>query len=155
MLYIYVLYYLSVHYILYVKYTKWVVPTWTCFAEWLYYYLKKTSRNSTFRAKALRQELVVLTLDEGPSLEMSSFCLSVFSGSNITTQHSNYIGHEFCTVANEWPRQFLSCRQFLYNLVPRIFLLYCVVNLPVLIHLHIDILFVDVSLFWWAIIQGV
>ena len=29
-----------------------------CCAEWLYYYLKKTSRNSTFRAKALRQELV-------------------------------------------------------------------------------------------------
>jgi hypothetical protein len=29
-------------------------PLWVCCAEWLYYYLKKPSRNSTFRAKALR-----------------------------------------------------------------------------------------------------
>jgi hypothetical protein len=32
-----------------------IVPMWKCCAhEWLYCYLKKTSRNSTFRAKALR-----------------------------------------------------------------------------------------------------
>ena len=32
----------------------------------------------------------LLTLDEGPSLEMLSFCL-FFSGSNITTQHSKSV----------------------------------------------------------------
>ena len=34
--------------------------------------------------------MCLLTLDEGPSLEMSSFCL-FFSGSNITTQHSKSV----------------------------------------------------------------
>ena len=40
-----------------------------------------------FQAKALRQALEAL--DEGPSFETSSFYL-FFSGSNITTQHSNF-----------------------------------------------------------------
>jgi hypothetical protein len=33
-------------------------PMISC-AEWLYYYLKKTNRNSKFRAKALPQELEI------------------------------------------------------------------------------------------------
>jgi hypothetical protein len=52
----------------------WVVPMWlTCCAEWLYYYLKRTSRNSTFRTKDLRQELVATwTCQELYSSHMNS-----------------------------------------------------------------------------------
>jgi hypothetical protein len=56
----------------------------------------KISRNSTFRAKALRQELTKglrskRRADEGPSLETSSFCL-FFKGSNINSAQHFHIG---------------------------------------------------------------
>ena len=63
-------------------------------AEWLYYYLKKTQAETRrFERRAFvksqqpssRVSSHLLTLDDRPSLETSSFCLF-----NITTQHSNF-----------------------------------------------------------------
>ena len=45
--------------------------------------------SSRVSSRELVPRSLLLTLEEGPSLETSSFCLFI-SGSNITTQHSNF-----------------------------------------------------------------
>jgi hypothetical protein len=49
-----------------------------CCAEWLYYYLKNKQKldvSSEGPSSRVSSQELVLTLDEGPSLETSSFCL--------------------------------------------------------------------------------
>jgi hypothetical protein len=46
-----------------------------CCAEWLYYYLKKKQKLDVSSEDPSSRVSSLLTLDEGPSLETSSFCL--------------------------------------------------------------------------------